>query len=114
MHYYLLLRVSIKIQFKFCRQDLLGKETELVQSFRETEQGLNQLDEVDVNHLDAPLETAHRLLHHLENQQPRVVALQNEINHLRSSCTEDESRILDKKSKELDQTTQVINTHIYL
>ena len=89
------------------RQDLLGRETELVQAFRETEDGLSQLDEVDVGNLEVPLEAAHRLLQHLENQQPRVVALQTEIGQLQTNCTPDESRILAEKSKELDHTTKV-------
>lgn len=86
---------------------MLGRETELVQAFRETEEGLSQLDEVDVSHLEAPLETAHRLLQHLENQQPRVAVLQTELGQLQTTCTADERRILAEKSKELDQTTKV-------
>ena len=89
------------------RQDLLGRETELVQAFRETEEGLKQLGEVDAGRLDAPLETAHRLLQHLENQQPRVNALQSEIGQLQATCTAEESRLLAHKSKELDETTKV-------
>ena len=37
-----------------------------------------------VGRLDTPLEIAHRLLQHLENHQPRVNALQNEIAQLQS------------------------------
>lgn len=91
------------------RQDLLGRETELVQAFRETEEGLKQLGEVDAGRLDAPLEMAHRLLQHLENQQPRVNALQSEIGQLQATCTAEESRLLDNKSKELDETTKVLS-----
>jgi hypothetical protein len=90
---------------KCFRQDLLGRETELVQAFRETEAGLKQLGEVDAGRLDAPLEPAHRLLQHLENQQPRVNALQSEIGQLQATCTAEESRLLANKSKELDETT---------
>lgn len=89
------------------RQDLLGRETEIIQALRETEEGLGQLDEVTIGNLEAPLETAHRLLQHLENQQPRVIALQAEIGQLQMTCTADESRILAQKSKELDHTTKV-------
>jgi uncharacterized protein YlxW (UPF0749 family) len=91
------------------RQDLLGRETELVQAFRETEEGLKQLGEVDAGRLDAPLEMAHQLLQHLENQQPRVNALQSEIGQLQATCTAEESRLLDNKSKELDETTKVLS-----
>ena len=95
---------------KCFRQDLLGRETELVQAFRETEAGLKQLVEVDAGRLDAPLEPAHRLLQHLENQQPRVNALQSEIGQLQATCTAEESRLLANKSKELDETTKVLSS----
>ena len=90
------------------RQDLLGQETELVQAFRETKAGLKQLGEVDAGRFDAPLETAHRLLQHLENQQPRVNALQSEIFQLQATCTTEEIRLLANKSKELEETTKVL------
>lgn len=92
---------------RISRQDLLGRETELVQAFRETEEGLKELNELDVRHLDTPLETAHKLLQHLENQQPRVNALQSEISQLQTTCTPEERGVLTEKSRELDQTTKV-------
>jgi len=85
----------------------LGHETEIVQAFRETESGLSQLDEVDIGDLDRSVDSANRLQQQLENQQPRLGALQTEIRFLQQTCTADEARILAQKSKELEQTTKV-------
>lgn len=92
---------------------MLGRETELVTAFRQTEDGLARLDQVEMDRLEESLEVAHRLLQHLENQQPRVAALQTEIDQLQNTCTAEESQLLANKSKELDQTTQVCLIKIY-
>ena len=89
------------------RQDLLGRETELVDCLRETEQGLNRLNRVDLNDLDASLDASHRLMQQLENQQPRLSALQVQMNQLQHTSTPDEARLLTQKSRELEQTTNV-------
>lgn len=86
----------------------MSRETDIVQAFRETEGGLSELDEVDAAALESSLDAAHRLLQQLENQQPRLTALQAELLQLQHSCTPDEARALAQKSKELDQTTNVI------
>lgn len=78
-----------------------------MQAFRETEGGLCQLEEADASSLENSLDAAHRLLQHLENQQPRLNALQAEINKLQRNCTTHEADTLTKKSMELDQTIKV-------
>jgi hypothetical protein len=44
----------------------------------------------------------------LENQQPRLAALQVQMNQLQHSTTPDEARVLNQKSKELEQKTNVM------
>lgn len=79
-----------------------------MQAFRETEGGLRQLEEADASSLESSLDAAHRLLQHLENQQPRLNALQAEISKLQHNCTTEEADTLTGKSRELDQTIKVL------
>jgi len=90
------------------RQDLLGRENEVWHLLREIEGSLQQLDEIDLKSIDKALDSVHHLLQNLENQQPRLAALQAEIQQLLlMPCTPEETQLLTQKIQQFSDTVQV-------
>lgn len=86
----------------------MDRENEMWELLREMEAMLQQLDEIDLKTIDKSLDSVHQLLQDLENQQPRLAALQGEIQQLLlMPCTPEETQLLTQKIQQLSDTVKV-------
>jgi len=89
------------------RQELVRRETEVLQTLREVEEGIDLLNDTDMNCIEPSLDAAHQLLQQLENQCPLLSAVQNEINELQKTSSKEELQELIRKSNKIGQDAKV-------
>ena len=89
------------------RQELVRRETEVLQTLREVEEGIDLLNDTDMNCIEPSLDAAHQLLQQLENQSPLLSAVQNEINELQKTSSKEELQELIRKSNKIGQDAKV-------